>query len=81
MNGVVAEKQDGEADGKEDADVVASGNEAADVVAYAQVAANWVEVGGMTEVEVVLGHVLAGDPAVGSENAQLQQHDKSAAEG
>lgn len=33
------------------------------------------------EVEVVLGHVLAGDPAVGSENAQLQQHDKSAAEG
>ena len=82
MNGVVAEKQDGEADGKEDADVVAFGNEAADVVAYAQVAANWAEVGGMTEVEVevVLGHVLVGDSAVGSENVGLQ-HDIVAAEG
>lgn len=80
MNGVVAEKQDGEADGKEDADVVASGNEAADVVAYAQVAAHWAELGGMTEVEVVLGHVLMGDSAVGSENVGLQ-HDIVAAEG
>lgn len=84
----MAEKQNGAVDGKEDAPVaefgpgnVVSGNEAADTEACVQVAANWAELGDMTEVVVVLGHVLAGDPAVGSENAQLQQHDKSAAEG
>lgn len=90
----MAEKQNGAVDGKEDAPVaefgpgnVVSGNEAADTEACVQVAANWAELGDMTEVEVevevevVLGHVLAGDPAVGSENAQLQQHDKSAVEG
>lgn len=76
-------------DGKEDGPVaefgpgnVATGNEAADIEAYAQVAANLAELGDMTEAEaeVVLGHVLVGEPAVGSENAGLQ-HDKAAAEG
>lgn len=87
MTGMVAEKQNGEVDGKEDAPVaefgsgnVASGNETADNEAYAQVAANWAELGDMTVVEVVPGHALVDDPAVGSGNAGLQ-HDKSAAEG
>lgn len=87
MTGMVAAKQNGEADGKKNAPVaefgpgnVVSGKETADIEAYAQVAANWAELEDMTEVEVVLGQVLVGDPAVGPENARLQ-HDIPAVEG
>lgn len=85
MNGVVAEKQDGAVDGKEDGPVaefgpgnVASVNEAAGIEAYGQVAANWAELVDMPEVEIVFGHELVGDPVVGYENVGLQ-HDTAVA--